>query len=90
MIAVADLLVRHLRLIDIKQRQRQHPSSGMAPGPIDWCALAASVGAAPHSAETEEELQRALARALAHRGPSVIEARIDAGTYAETLHTIRG
>ena len=79
-----------LSLIDIKQRQRQHPSSGVALGAIDWCALAASVGATPHRAETEAELERALSRALAHRGPSVIEARIDAGTYAETLHTIRG
>ena len=79
-----------LSLIDIKQRQRQHPSSGVALGAIDWCLMAASVGAAAHRAETEDELQRALSRALAHRGPTVIEARIDPGTYAETLHTIRG
>jgi acetolactate synthase-1/2/3 large subunit len=79
-----------LSLIDIKQRQRQHPSSGVALGEIDWCALASSVGAASHRATTEDELERALARALAHHGPSVIEARIDPGTYAETLQTIRG
>ena len=79
-----------LSLIDIKQRQRQHASSGVALGAIDWCALAASVGAAAHCAETETELERALTRALAHGGPTVIEARIDPGTYSETLHTIRG
>ena len=79
-----------LSLIDIKQRQRGHASSGVALGAIDWCALAAGLGAAAHRAETEEELQRALARALAHRGPTVVEARIDPGTYGETLHTIRG
>ena len=79
-----------LSLIEIKQRQRQHPSSGVTLGAIDWCVLAASVGAAAHRADTEPELERALARALAHRGPTLIEARIDPGTYGETLHTIRG
>jgi thiamine pyrophosphate-dependent acetolactate synthase large subunit-like protein len=79
-----------LSLIDIKQRQRQHASSGVALGAIDWCALAASVGAAAHCAATEAELERALTRALAHRGPSLIEARIDPATYADTLRAVRG
>jgi acetolactate synthase-1/2/3 large subunit len=79
-----------LSLIDVKQRQRGHVSTGVALGAIDWCALAASVGVAAHRAETEDELERALARALAHRGPTLVEARIDPATYAETLHTIRG
>lgn len=79
-----------LSLIDIKQRQRQHPSSGVALGGIDWRTLAVSFGAAAQCADTEAELEQALGRALAHRGPTVIEARIDPGTYGETLHTIRG
>jgi acetolactate synthase I/II/III large subunit len=79
-----------LSLIDLKQRQRQLPSSGVSLGAIDWCMLAAGVGAASHRATTEDELHRALARALAHRGPTLIEARIDPGTYAGTLQTIRG
>ena len=79
-----------LSLIDIKQQQRRLPSSGVALGAIDWCALAASMGAAAHGARTEAELERALADALARPGPTVIEARIDPGTYGETLHTIRG
>jgi acetolactate synthase-1/2/3 large subunit len=49
-----------------------------------------SFGAAAHVASTESELERALAQALDHRGPSLIEARIDPSTYGETLHTIRG
>ena len=79
-----------LSLIDIKQQQRQYPSSGVALGAVDWCRLAEGFGAAAHRAETEGELERGLALALAHRGPSVIEARIDPRTYTETLHTIRG
>jgi thiamine pyrophosphate-dependent acetolactate synthase large subunit-like protein len=57
---------------------------------VDWCALAASVGAASHRVATEDELQRALARALPHRGPTLIEALIDPATYPEILRTIRG
>jgi acetolactate synthase I/II/III large subunit len=79
-----------LSLIDIKQQRRRLASAGVALGAIDWCALAASMGAVAHCARTEEELERALARGLAAPGPTVIEARIDPGTYAETLHTIRG
>ncbi len=79
-----------LSLIDIKQRQRQHPSAGVVLGAIDWGTLAASVGGAGLRVETERELEQALARALAYRGLSVIEARIDPGTYAETLRAVRG
>jgi len=79
-----------LSLIDVKQRQRGHAAAGVALGAVDWCAVAASVGAAAHRADTEDALERALARALAHRGPTVIDARIDPATYGETLHTIRG
>jgi acetolactate synthase-1/2/3 large subunit len=79
-----------LSLIEIKQQQRQHASSGVALGVIDWCALARSFGAAAHRAETETELERALARALTHRGPSLIEARIDPATYPDTLRAVRG
>jgi acetolactate synthase-1/2/3 large subunit len=79
-----------LSLIDIKQQQRQYASSGVSLGTVAWGALAASFGAAAHLASTESELERALAQALGHRGPSLIEARIDPSTYGETLHTIRG
>jgi acetolactate synthase-1/2/3 large subunit len=79
-----------LSLIDIKQRRRRLAPAGVALGAIDWCALAASVGAASHCAGTEDELERALACALACAGPTLIEARIDPDTYDETLRTIRG
>jgi acetolactate synthase I/II/III large subunit len=79
-----------LSLIDIKQQQRRLASSGVALGDVDWCRLAESLGAAAHRACSEPELERALARALDHRGPSVIEAKIDPGTYPETLRVVRG
>jgi acetolactate synthase-1/2/3 large subunit len=79
-----------LSLIDIKQQQRRLESSGVALGAVDWCAVANGFGAAAHRVETEAELSSAMSLALAHHGPTVIEARIDPSTYAETLHTIRG
>jgi len=79
-----------LSLIDIKQRQRAYAPAGVSLGDIAWCALAESLGVAGHVATTEGELERALARALDHRGPSLIEARIDPGTYDETLRAVRG
>ena len=79
-----------LSLIDIKQRQSRHASSGVTLGDIDWRSLAVSMGAAAHRAATEDELTHAMSHALTHRGPTVIEARIDPCTYGETLHTIRG
>ena len=66
-----------LSLIEIKQRQRGLHPAGVGLGTIDWCALAASMGAAAHGAGTAADLKAALATALAGRGPTVIEARID-------------
>jgi acetolactate synthase-1/2/3 large subunit len=79
-----------LSLIDIKQQQRQLASSGVALGAIDWCRLAESLGVAAHLARDECDLERALARALDHKGPSLVDARIDPGTYHETLRAVRG
>ena len=79
-----------LSLIDLKQRQRAYTSAGVSLGEIAWPALAESFGAAAHVASTEAELTCALDRALAHRGPSLIEARVDPAGYAETIRAVRG
>jgi thiamine pyrophosphate-dependent acetolactate synthase large subunit-like protein len=41
-------------------------------------------------ATTEGELERALSQAIDWHGPSLIDARIDASTYSDTLRAIRG
>jgi acetolactate synthase-1/2/3 large subunit len=79
-----------LSLIAIKQQQRQLGAAGVALGEVSWCGLATSLGASAHLARTEPELERALALALEHPGPSVIEAKIDPATYPETLRAVRG
>jgi acetolactate synthase-1/2/3 large subunit len=79
-----------LSLIAAKQQQRHHAAAGVALGDIAWCALAESLGVAAHLADSERQLDRALADALDHRGPSLIEARVDPRAYADTLRAVRG
>jgi acetolactate synthase-1/2/3 large subunit len=79
-----------LSLIDIKQRQRKLRASGVNIGRVDWHVLAESLGARGFTATNETSLGDALARALAHRGPSVLDVRIDPGSYVDTLKAVRG
>jgi len=79
-----------LTLIDIKQRQREHPAAGVALGSVGWRALAESVGLAGHVASTEDELRAALAAARDADGPSLIEAMIDPRGYDAMFKALRG
>jgi len=79
-----------LTLIDVKQQQRRMRRAGVAIGDVAWASIAESVRMPGHVATTEEELERAIAAALAHRGPSLIDARIDPSTYPEMLSVVRG
>ena len=78
-----------LSLIEIKQQARRFKPAGVALPPIDWPALAGSLGVAPFLARDEAELERALAGAVECSGPSLIDARIDRSNYSETLRVIR-
>ena len=79
-----------LSLIAVKQQQRHLAAAGVALGDVAWCALAESLGVSAQFASTEPELVGAVARALAHDGPSLIEARVDASSYAEVIRAVRG
>jgi len=79
-----------LTLIDVKQQQRRMRRAGVAIGDVAWAAIAESVRMAAHVATTEEELEAATKAALAYRGPSLIDARIDPSTYPEMLRVVRG
>jgi acetolactate synthase I/II/III large subunit len=81
---------RSLSLIDLKQRQRQYASAGVTLGDVDWTSIARGVGMPGHVATMEGELERALSHAIDCHGPSLIDARIDASTYSDTLRAIRG
>jgi len=79
-----------LTLIDVKQQQRRMRRAGVAIGDVAWASIAESVRMPGHVATTEDELERAVAAALAHDGPSLIDARIDPSTYPEILRAVRG
>ena len=64
--------------------------AGVATGDVAWASIAESVRMAAHVATTEAELEAATKTALGHRGPSLIDARIDPSTYPEMLRVIRG
>jgi acetolactate synthase-1/2/3 large subunit len=79
-----------LSLIDIKQKQRQLPRSGVFIGGIDWRRLAESVGIPAYAAATEGELAAALTRALQAPGPALVDARVDPSGYPAILRAVRG
>ena len=79
-----------LSLIEVKQQQRRFDASGVALGTIRWPALAESFGAASSCATSETELTRCLDQAMSHRGPTLVEARIDRSNYSRMLAAIRG
>lgn len=79
-----------LSLIEIKQQAKQFSPCGVALAPIDWPALARSMGVTAFAVNDDAELERAIDGALASAGPSLIDARIDGSNYAETVRAIRG
>jgi len=79
-----------LSLIAVKQTERRLAPAGVALGDIAWCLLAESLGVSAARAESEPELERALARALANDGPSLVEARVDPSAYLRTFQAVRG
>jgi acetolactate synthase-1/2/3 large subunit len=79
-----------LSLIEIKQQARQLAPAGVALGGVDWQAIARGFGVQAFGASNGCELERAIDAALGHRGPALIEARIDRSNYGATLRAVRG
>jgi acetolactate synthase-1/2/3 large subunit len=79
-----------LSLIEIKQQARTLPPAGVALGVVDWQAIARGFGVRAFGASNGCELERVIGAALEHRGPALIEARIDRSNYGATLRAVRG
>ena len=79
-----------LSLIEIKQQARKLPAAGVALGAVKWSALAESLGVAGFEASSDDGLARALERATACDGPSLIDVKVDRSTYGDVLKVIRG
>lgn len=79
-----------LSLIEVKQRHRQLAERGVKLGRMSWPAFARAFGAAGFAASDATTLGQAIAGAVAHVGPSIIEARIDGRSFDQTVAAIRG
>jgi acetolactate synthase-1/2/3 large subunit len=72
---------RSLALIEMKQRSRQLPASGVDLGRTDFAALGRAMGGAGHTVSSAAELEAALREALAAPAFTVIAAEIDRRAY---------
>ncbi len=81
---------RSLSLIAIKQGDHQGGTSAVRYGTVDFAGAAESLGVPAFCAENAEELHDALAKALARRGPSLIDVAVDPTGYPALLEAIRG
>ena len=76
-----------LSLIKVKQERRALPCYGTDLGSGPWSEPPAHYFGVPAvAARTPAELERALERAFAAAGPTVIEAFVDAAHYSETVY----
>jgi acetolactate synthase-1/2/3 large subunit len=79
-----------LSLIRLKQIQRGYRTDGVSLGEIDWRSVAAGLGWAARVADSEEALRQALRETAAIAGPVLIDARINAEAYHDTIRALRG
>lgn len=80
-----------LSLIAIKQRPEGHGGErAIRYAPTDFAAIASACGLGSHRARDLGEYRRALGRAFATDGPSVIDVAVDPSAYPAVMDAIRG
>jgi len=79
-----------LALIGDKQRRRRFARAGVDFSPTDFARVAGGFGWTAYRVATREQLNDAVARALAADGPALIDVEIDAETYHEQILALRG
>ncbi|MEZ5653106.1 MAG: thiamine pyrophosphate-binding protein [Burkholderiaceae bacterium] len=79
-----------LSLIDIKQQSRTLPAAGVRWAPPDFAAVMQGLGGLGLRVDTPQQYAPALERAFAHRGPSLIDVRVDPSGYPGQLRAMRG
>jgi thiamine pyrophosphate-dependent acetolactate synthase large subunit-like protein len=77
-------------LIAIKQGDHQGGASAVRYGTVDFAGTAGSLGVPAFRADNGDELHDALAKALARRGPCLIDVAVDPAGYPAVLDAIRG
>ncbi len=81
---------RALSLIAIKQGDHQGGESAVRYRTVDFAGVAESLGVPAFRADNADELHDALAKALARRGPCLIDVAVDPAGYPALLDAIRG
>jgi acetolactate synthase-1/2/3 large subunit len=79
-----------LSMISLKQRARQLPSEGVEWPMSDFARVADGFGVKGFRADTAVEFRQSIEAALAHDGPTLIDARVDASGYADQSLALRG
>lgn len=80
-----------LSLIAIKARPEGHGGEGaVSYTPTDFARVAQGYGLLGVAADSPERLDAALATALTHEGPSLVDVRVNPSAYPAILDVIRG
>ena len=79
-----------LSLIDLKRAERQLPDVGLSWQRPDFAAAATAFGLTAWRVDDSAQLTPALREAALHKGPSLIDVRIDASGYPAQTRALRG
>ncbi len=79
-----------LSLIDIKKGERALPEGGLDWPMVDFAAVMAGCGGLGLRADDEAGFAAAMAQALAAPGVSLVDARVDPGSYPAQIKALRG
>ncbi len=79
-----------LSLIDIKKGERDLPAGGLDWPMADFATIAQGFGAAAWRADDDAGFASAMAAALATPGLSLVDARVDPGSYPKQITALRG
>jgi acetolactate synthase-1/2/3 large subunit len=79
-----------LSLIDIKKGERALPEGGLDWPMVDFAAVMRGCGGLGFSAHDEQGFAAAMAEALAQPGVSLVDARVDPGSYPAQIKALRG
>ena len=81
---------RSLSLIDIKQQQRGLPPRGVRWEAPDFARTMEGLGGRGIQVESADEYRAAVASALRHEGPSLIDVKVNPDGYLAQMKSLRG
>ncbi len=79
-----------LSLIDIKKGERALPPGGLDWPMVDFAQVMRGCGGAAFRCDDEAGFRAAMGQALAITGPSLVDARVDPGSYPRQIKALRG